>query len=590
MRFVRELRPPGIYPAQEEQQTKPLGVADTRIAGFVGISAKGPMNTPRLIGGWNEFVDVYGQLPDSYLASAVEGFFLNGGRRCYIVRVAHLPRHGEALTDQHASCAAHVFIDGWDKPTLRARALNEGHWGNSIWVRVATSTAAKTLMTLDLDIGAGEARVQSVRGFERGALVRIFDRENSDYLIVTEVGDRTIRWSAATPVLRKYRAAGPTYLEVHELEVHTALREKRETFRNLQISPLSRRYVGRVVNEESTLVRFEDMASKAPLPHNLPQAGAAVRLQGGRDGVGVLTVEDFVGEDRGPGERSGVMALANVEAVSMMAVPDAMLAYKRNPGPAAERDVQRVQDALVDVCENLKDRIAILDAPPTRDLEEVRKWRRRLYSSYAALYYPWVAPEGGYVGAQVPPSGYVAGIYARCDEKVGVYKAPANETIQGVSGVTINLSEEHLGILNAEGVNAIRSFPGRGVRVWGARTTADEFQWRYVNVRRLFIMLKRALEEGTQWAAFEPNDASTWSRLQREIMLFLTSLWEQGYFAGATPEDSFFVRCDGSTTTNDLRDAGQMVAEIGIAPALPAEFMIFSLVQKMGNSVTAGQT
>lgn len=588
MRFVRELRPPGIYPAQEEQQTKPLGVADTRIAGFVGIAAKGPMNQPRLIGGWNEFVEVYGQLADSYLAKSVEGFFLNGGRRCYIVRIAHLPRAGEAVNHQHASCAAHVFADGWDKPTLRVRAVNEGRWGNSIWVRVATSTAAKTLMTLDLDIGAGEARVQSVRGFERGALVRIFDRENSDYLIVTEVGDRTIRWSAATPVLKRYRAAGPTYLEVHELEVHATLRDKREVFRNLQLSSLSRRNISRVVNEESSLIVVEDLASKAPLPHNLPVSGAPVRLGGGQDGVEVLTVEDFVGADRGPGDRSGLMALAQVEAVSMMAVPDAMLAYKRNPGPAADRDVQRIQDAVIDVCENLRDRIAVLDAPPTRDLEEIRRWRRRLYSSYAALYYPWIASEGN--GTMVPPSGHMSGIYARCDERVGVYKAPANEVVQGVTGVSINMSEDHLGILNAEGINSIRSFPGRGVRVWGARTTADEFQWRYINVRRLFIMLKRALEEGTQWAAFEPNDPATWSRLQREVSLFLTGLWERGYFAGASPEESFFVRCDGSTTTNDLRDQGQMVAEIGIAPALPAEFMIFSLVQKMGNSVTAGQT
>jgi hypothetical protein len=359
----------------------------------------------------------------------------------------------------------------------------------------------------------------------------------------------------------------------------------------LQISPLSRRHIARVVNEESTLIRVQDMASPAPLPHSLPVDGAAERLAGGRDGVGVLTVEDFVGHDHGPGDRTGMYSLANVEAVSMMAVPDAMLAYRKNPGPAADRDVQRIQDAMIDICENLRDRIAILDTPPVRDLEEVRKWRRRLFSSYAALYYPWIAPDEANPGtAQVPPSGHVAGIYARCDEKVGVFKAPANEIVQGAVSVSVNLNEDHLGILNTDGVNAIRSFPGRGIRIWGARTTSDEFQWRFVNVRRLFIMLKRSLEEGTQWAAFEPNDPSTWGRLQREVSLFLGTLWEQGYFAGATAEESFFVRCDGSTNPYGLRDQGQMVAEIGIAPALPAEFIIFSLTQKMNNSVTAGQT
>jgi len=585
MRAVRELRPPGVYPATEEPRAKPLTVSDTRVAGFVGVSAKGPLDEPRLLAGWNEFVDTYGHANgEGYLGRAVEGFFLNGGSSCYVVRIAHRPKSGELVTPEHASCAEWVAKDGWDKPTLRVRALNEGRWGNNIWVRFQQTTAARTLLTLDLEMGAGEARANSVRGFERGALVRIYDRENSDYVIVTEVEDRTIRWASATPIMRRYRAAGPTYLEVIELDMYASLRDRREVFRGLQLSPLSRRNLQRVLNAESVLIRVEDLQSAAPLPHNLPQAGPPVRLAGGRDGLDVLTPEDFIGYDHGPTDRKGLMALAHVEAVGMLCVPDAMLAYTRNPGPQADRDVQVIQDAMINICENLKDRFALLDSPPSKDVEDIRKWRRRIESSYAALYYPWINLRGaGDTLTKVPPSGHVAGIFARCDKHTGVHKAPGNEVIEGAVGLMLNLSEDHLGLLNSEGINTLRSFPGRGTRVWGARTCADDVDWRYINVRRLFIMLRRSLEEGTQWSVFEPNTARTWEQLTGAVTDFLKDLWGQGYFAGAGPEDSFFVRCNADTNPPESRDVGNMVMEIGVAPAIPAEFIVFDVVQKMND-------
>jgi phage tail sheath protein FI len=345
-----------------------------------------------------------------------------------------------------------------------------------------------------------------------------------------------------------------------------------------------------VVNEESQLIRLEDLRSKAPPPHNLPQAGQATRLSGGRDGIEVLTPDDFIGHDHGPADRRGLMALGGVEAVAMLSVPDAMLAYSRNPGPQADREVQVIQDAMINLCENLKDRFAILDLPPTKDVEEIRKWRRRLDSSYAAIYYPWIQVRGMNGDAQVkmPPSGYVAGVYARCDQRVGVHKAPANEVVDGALGLALNLNEDHLGLLNEDGINALRALPGRGIRIWGARTCAEDPDWRYINVRRLFIMLRRSLEEGTQWAAFEPNDPRTWDRLNGRVTQFLTELWGQGYFAGAGPEDSFFVKCDAQTNTREVRDVGQLIMEIGVAPAIPAEYIIFNVVQKVGDGVERG--
>jgi uncharacterized protein len=594
MRAVREIRPPGVYPAADEPRAKPLTVSDTRVAGFVGLASRGPLDEPVLLGGWNEFLDIYGHSNESYLARAVEGFFLNGGTSCYVVRVAHRAKPGEdgkvSPGPEHASCAERVVKDGWDKPTLRVRAMNEGRWGNNIWVRFQQTTAARTLLTLDLEVGAGEARVNSVKGFERGALVRIYDRENSDYVVVTDVEDRMIKWSVATPIVRRYRAAGPTYLEVLEFEVFASLKDRREVFRGLQMSPLSRRHAPRIINSESQLIRLEDLNSVAPLPHNLPQAEPAAKLAGGRDGIEVLTAEDFVGHDHGPGDRTGLMALGAVDQVALLAVPDIMIAYQRTPGPQADRDVQRVQDAMIDLCENLKDRFAILDAPPTKDIEEVRKWRRRLFSSFAAIYYPWIAIDGGGPTLTMcPPSGHVAGIYARCDTQEGVHKAPANEVITGAVGLMLNMNEDHLGLVNSDGINAVRAFPGRGIRLWGARTTSDEPDWRYINVRRMFIMLRRSLEEGTQWSVFEPNQPRTWERLTRDVDEFLKGLWADGYFAGATAEESYFVRCNGDTNPAEVRAAGQLIVEVGVAPAIPTEYIIFNVVQKMSEHASPAE-
>jgi hypothetical protein len=574
-----------VYPAADQPRVKPLSAADTRIAGFVGLAARGPLNEPVYIGGWNEFLDIYGTSPDGFLARSVEGFFLNGGKCCYVVRVAHLPKAGGALKPEHAACAERVMKDGWDKPTIRARALNEGRWGNNIWVRTQQATAAKTLLTLDIEVGAGEARVNSVKGFERGALVRVYDRENSDYIIITEIEDRTVRWASSTPIVRKYRAAGPTFLEVIEFEVYASLRDRREVFRGLQLSPLSRRYAPRIVNDESRLIRLEDMRSPAPLPKNLPVPAPAAKLAGGRDGHDVLTAEDFIGHDHGPGDRTGLMSLGAVEQVAMLSVPDALLAHARKPGPEADQLAQRIHDAMVMMCENLKDRFALLDLPPIKDIEEVRKWRRRYDTSYAALYYPWIGISGQ-ERHHMPPSGHIAGIVSRCDTDVGVHKALANEVIHGANGLSISLNEEHLGMLNGDGVNALRSFPGRGIRVWGARTCTDDPDWRYVNVRRLFIMLRRSLEEGTQWTVYEPNEPVTWQRLSREIGEFLNSLFEKGYFAGNEPGESFYVKCDETTNPAEDRDAGRMVIQIGVAPAVPTEYIVFDVVQKIGDDAS----
>jgi hypothetical protein len=585
MRAFRELRPPGVYPAVDEPRSRALDVANTRVCGFVGLAQKGPLDEPVAVRSMGEFRHIYGNLPQGYLERSVAGFFENSGDTCYVVRVAPRARHGQAPGPSHAARAAWVVADGWGKPTLKVEAINEGRWGNSIWARVERHLAATTLLTLDLDVGSGEARLNSTRGFERGALVRIRSQIGGspleDYVILHEVEDRVVRWGAETPVNHNYKAAGPTFVEVIEFDLFCSLRDRRESFRSLQVSPLSRNYAPRVINSGSQLITVEDLASRSPLPHSLPEPGPAVRLDGGRDGVDALTIEDIVGVDEGPGARSGLQALGAVDEVALISVPDAMLPFRR-PGPQAALEVQRIQDAMVLLCENAQDRVALLDAPPTRDIGEVRKWRARYSTSYAALFYPWLVSD--HEGAQVlvPPSGHVAGLFARVEQEKGVHKAPGNEVLRGVSGVAMELREDDLGQLNADAINAIRVLPGRGVRVWSARTLSDDPDWRYVNVRRLFIMLRRAIESGTQWAVFEANEPRTWETLGREVAIFLGGLWQKGAFVGQSAGDAFYVVCDESTNTPERIDAGQLLMEIGVAPTLPAEYLILHVTQKSG--------
>lgn len=579
---TEQLRPPGVYPARGEITISPLQIADTRTVGFVGLTHKGPIDEPVQISSWTEFTEVYGYTSDHYLSDSVEAFFRNGGRNCYIVRVAHVPREGSDPGPEEAASAEQVVADDWKKPVLRVRALNQGRWGNGIWMRFAHSSGPRALLTRDLEVGSGEAHVSSTRGFEVGALVRVYDRESSDYVVISEVGERLLRWSAQTPVNRKHRAAAPTHLEVMEFELHVALRDRREVFKGLQLHPSSRRYAPDVVAEGSRLVRLDDLRSKSPPPHNLPVVEPLSKLEGGRDGIDTVTPEDFIGHDNGPGDRAGLMALAAIDEIGLLACPDSMVFLDRNPGPAGEMRSQRVQDVMVDLCENSKDRFAILDCPRTRVIEEVQRWRRRTDSSFCAYYWPWIKVAGkeSHASRELPPSGIMAGVYAARDTEGGVHHAPANLAITGAEDLSVRVTEDHLGVLNAEGINAFRI--QRGVRPWGARTASSDPAWRYINVRRLFIMLRRSLEEGMAWATFEPNDQPTWSTVQTMVEQFLGDLFRRGMFTGGNASEAFYVKCDAEINSAELVDGGQMVCQIGVAPVSPAEFIIITTVQDMG--------
>jgi hypothetical protein len=446
-------------------------------------------------------------------------------------------------------------------------------------VRCAHAPGAQALLTRDLDLGAGEAQVNTTRGFEVGSAVRIYDRENSDYVVLTEVGDKLVKWGAETPVNRRHRAAAPTHLEVVTFEIHVAMKDRREVFKGLQMHASSRNYAPRVVSQRSRLIRLHDLGSKSPVPHNVPRALPMTRLEGGRDGVDAITPEDFIGLDVGPGERSGMLALAANDEVAILCVPDAMLFHDRDRGPAGELKAQRVQDQMISICELQKDRFAVLDIPQSKDIEWVRRWRRRTESSYCAYYWPWLRTSGTDEKPRVvPPSGYVAGLYARRDLE-GVHHAPANLELEGVEDVALRITEDHIGILNSDSVNTFRI--QRGVRPWGARTASSDPEWRYIPVRRLFIMLRRSLEAGFAWMAFEPNNHLTWDILRSRVTAFLSGLYQQGMLAGGNLEEAFFVKCDAETNSPEQVDNGILICDIGVAPLHPAEFIMISLTQTM---------
>jgi phage tail sheath protein FI len=278
---------------------------------------------------------------------------------------------------------------------------------------------------------------------------------------------------------------------------------------------------------------------------------------GGRDGL-------FIGRDGGPGARTGLKCFEEVDEIAIVAAPGQI-------SPA-------VQDALLSHCETRKDRFAVLDSPETIT-GGVDKLPKPRDSKYGAYYFPWIQvydPDKGNIF--VPPSGHICGVYSRTDSERGVHKAPANELVRGALGLKYNVSKGEQDLLNPKGINAIRFMNG-GIRIWGARTLSSDPSWRYINVRRLFIMVESSIERATQWVVFEPNDHRLWKRVQRTITSFLTLLWRTGALMGTAPEQAFYVKCDEETNPPEVVDAGQLVVEIGLAPVKPAEFVIFRIGQ-----------
>jgi phage tail sheath protein FI len=323
------------------------------------------------------------------------------------------------------------------------------------------------------------------------------------------------------------------------------------------------------VTERRDAPQARPAAQTVALPDAPAAPGAVARLD----------PSEYVGD---AAARTGFGGLETIDEITMVAVPDLMSAYQR--GDIDAEGVRTVQLAVISHCEQMGDRVAVLDTPPGLTAQQARTWRNDeagYDSRYATLYYPWVRvfdPAAGR-NTTVPPSGHIAGVWARSDAERGVHKAPANEVIRGAVDLEIRLSKGEQDLLNPIGVNCVRAFPGRGVRVWGARTLSSDPAWRYLNVRRLFNYLEESILLGTQWVVFEPNDDRLWSSIRRNVAAFLTEEWRRGALFGRTAEEAFYVKCDRDNNPQESIDQGRVVCEIGVAPVKPAEFVVFRLAQ-----------
>jgi phage tail sheath protein FI len=327
------------------------------------------------------------------------------------------------------------------------------------------------------------------------------------------------------------------------------------------------------VNAASKFIKITETAG---LPDSRPAVGTYT-LSAPSVSAEEVKATDFEGD---VARRQGMGGLAAVDEITMVCMPDAMT-LGADGNDAALRDLQ---GKMIAHCEGAGDRMAILDAPPNLLPQEILEWRMNTAgydSKFATLYYPWIEVMDPLTNQPmlVPPSGHVAGVWCRTDASRGVHKAPANEVVMGVNGLGFQVTQGEQGGLNKVGINCIRSFPGRGIRIWGARTLSSDPEWRYINVRRLFNYIAESIMEGTQWSVFEPNDERLWMQLRIAASNFLTRTWREGALFGATPEQAYFVKCDSETNPPDVIEAGQVICEIGIAPVKPAEFVVFRLSQ-----------
>lgn len=334
--------------------------------------------------------------------------------------------------------------------------------------------------------------------------------------------------------------------------------------------------------------QFQDNFTPAPNSY-LPYAVSGFFENGGRLCYVIRlnnTLDDLSALEQ------GLKALTAENAIDLVCAPDILRPLQSNAGqlqPPDPAQVRRMQMAVLNHCIDAGDSFAILDSNPGSSLDQVLQQRSGLNGTNGALYYPWVQVEGGPAGNAgfIPPCGHIAGIYAGTDERVGVFKSPANEALQGVLDLETNLSDSQQDVLNPAGVNCLRAFPGRGIRVWGARTLSSDANWTYISVRRLFITVARWIGRHMN-VAFEPNNPQLWARIERELSVYFSDLFRRGALKGNNAQEAFFVNCNAETNPPEVREVGMVVTEIGLAPTQPNEFIVVRIMQKASGITLLG--
>ena len=578
---MAEYLSPGVYVEEFESGGKPMEGVGTSTAGFIGLAERGPVEgLPQLVTNFADFKRKYGgYLSENefgeyrFLAYAVEHFFINGGSRCFIARVA--PANAKPSVG---------YAPSEDAAVLKFTAKNPGMWGDNIRAVVTPSSKAKT-QVLDVQEAATGTKyvVKSNAGFNAGDVVAFNDKSGVvAYNKIVKSQDNVLEFAADFEVDVVDKNLLPAkFLTTCEFNVEVKYDDQVELYENVSFNIEAANYITKKMAKSDLVVpevvgaEPEEATAPFALLADGEKALQAVSFTGGSNGsVDNLSAADFIGVDNGAGKRTGIQAFVDNDVVSIMAVPGVV-----DPN---------VQLMLVAHCENLASRFAILDVPKdAKKIDDIIAHRDIFDSHYAALYHPWleVFDPLDKKNLAIPPSGSMAGIYARSDNSRGVHKAPANEVVRACVGLDCQFNKGEQDILNPKGVNLIRSFPGQGIRVWGARTATSNPSWKYINVRRLFIFIEESIKANTNWAVFEPNDEVLWTRVKRTIDVFLTGLWRNGYLAGSAASEAFFVDIGRSTMSQDDIENGRLICVIGVAPVKPAEFVIFRISQKTSDSV-----
>lgn len=559
---------PGVYVEEYDNSPRTLEGVGTSIAGFIGLAEKGQtVGQPVLITNYRSFVKQFGKSLSEfeygeyrYLAASVEQFFTNGGNICYVSRV--IPPDAVAASAK--------------KGILTVEAANEGKWGNKIQVTVNTVTKKKMQI---LGKNEGSYVAKSVDGFREGDLVVV----GNEYNRIKTIFDNSVTFENEFQSDVVDTAIVPaTVVCLVETDISIRYADEAENYVGVSFNVASPNYISyRMANSELvkvTVDAFDEIRNPAEIILGDGVTSGMFTLEGGKDGsISKITAGTFIGEDNGPGKRTGLASFVELSNVNMLAIPGVT--------------IPEVIVSLVGQCENLKSRFAVIDMPKemykTKDLLQ---YREMVDSSYAAMYHPWIQvfDRASNQPEFIPPSGAIMGIYARTDATRGVHKAPANEIVF-CTGLQVNYTKEEQDILNPAGINLIRALPGQGIRVWGARTVSSNSSFKYVNVRRLFIFVEESIKANTNWVVFEPNDASLWLRVQMSISSFLENLWRNGMLAGASPSEAFFVEIGPSTMSKDDIMNGKLVCNIGIAPSRPAEFVVFRVTQHTSEAGGGGE-
>jgi uncharacterized protein len=635
---------PGVYVEETSFRSKSIEGLGTTTSGFIGPTRFGPVDlSNELVTSLSEFERSYGsrrQLAFSdpatlhnYVWHGVRAFFEEGGKRLYVSRIFRsldgTDYAGFAVSQ--AVTPTSPYNDGHARGLLGAgpspkpilvRARYPGDAGNAL-VRF-TVRVGQNVLSFD---GSGQARLAGLLPWDvvvirqAGAapasppglgIYYLAQRDASTGAwTFTPQGGATLSQADLSAgeevrVLRLLVSVVPTdTLAPSFIPWDVALDRRHavggagdslyETFRLHDENPERGRELPIVIDHPPTLdglgllqllVAADPHSPQLDLALDDPASSEAdrtvpVTLQGGNDGARPVASDYEGAEVAGTTRKTGLLQFEDLDDVSIVAAPGSSFGYERG----WQLEAQTIQGLIIAHCQQMKYRIGVLDSGDGQSLSQVRALRAAIDSSYAALYYPWVKVLDplSQVPIFLPPSGFVAGIYARNDVQRAVYKAPANEVVNLALGFEFQVSKAQQEVLNPEGINAFRSFEGRGHRLWGARTISSDPEWKYVNLRRYFAYLEHSIDRGTQWAVFEPNGELLWSNVRRTIEEFLLTEWQGNALLGDKPEKAYFVKCDRSTMTQNDLDNGRLVALIGVAPLRPAEFVIFRIGQWTGD-------